>query len=270
MWAGSPRRRGAGARPQESESVQLRTNDFTALFLNVRPEKATFRDRDRATGDRKGDRPWSQRPAARGRRARALSDGVVPQASWAYIREITRYTRSLEEAKTLHRMMRTGRSRLRRHPRPAPESSLSFAITTSSEPAARGAALQIADDISAIGMRVELKAMPFTALIETAARERTYDALLIGISVSGDPDPYSFFHSPRQGPGHNFSGINAHMDEVSRPRGERRIRVNGASCTRRCSKTIATEVPVVSSTSATTVGAGRAGQGLKIARSGST
>jgi peptide/nickel transport system substrate-binding protein len=84
---------------------------------------------------------------------------------------------------------------------------LAFAITTSNEPARVAAALQIADDLAAIGMRVELKAMPFGALIEKAARERTYDALLIGISVSGDPDPYSFFHSSEiADPGHNFSG----------------------------------------------------------------
>jgi peptide/nickel transport system substrate-binding protein len=54
---------------------------------------------------------------------------------------------------------------------------------------------------------VEVKAMPFTALIDKTSRDRTYDALLVGINVSGDPDPYSFFHSSEiKDPGHNFSG----------------------------------------------------------------
>jgi peptide/nickel transport system substrate-binding protein len=124
---------------------------------------------------------------------------------------------------------------------------LAFAITTSSEPARVSAALQISDDLAAIGMRVELKAMPFSELIESAARERAYDALLIGISVSGDPDPYSFFHSSEiKAPGNNFSGYST----LSMDRSLEAARRTTDQTKRRelytsVFQAIATEVPVV-------------------------
>jgi peptide/nickel transport system substrate-binding protein len=181
------------------------TNDFTALFLNVRPGKATFRDRVvRQAIATAIDRGRVLQVAADGRGA--VAEEAVPQSSWAYIRDIPRYQRSLEEAKTL-----LDGADWKDHDgdgiRDRGGVKLAFAITTSSEPARVAAALQISDDLAAIGMRVELKAMPFAELIQRATRERTYDALLIGISVSGDPDPYSFFHSSEiADPGHNFSG----------------------------------------------------------------
>src|SRR6195256_1129401 len=199
---------GDAERARSLKSVNLYsfgTNDFTALFLNVRPDKTTFRDRAvRQAIATAIDRGRVLQVAAGGRGN--VADESVPQSSWAYIRDITRYTRSYDDAKALldaadWKDHDGGGSRDRGGVK------LSFAITTSNEPARVAAALQIADDLAAIGMRVELKAMPFGALIEKAARERTYDALLIGISVSGDPDPYSFFHSSEiADPGHNFSG----------------------------------------------------------------
>jgi peptide/nickel transport system substrate-binding protein len=181
------------------------TNDFTALFLNVRPDKTTFRDRTvRQAIATAIDRGRVLQVAADGRGN--VADESVPQSSWAYIRDITRYARSYDDAKAL-----LDAADWKDHDgdgiRDRGGVKLSFAITTSNEPARVAAALQIADDLAAIGMRVELKAMPFSELIERATRERTYDALLIGISVSGDPDPYSFFHSSEiADPGHNFSG----------------------------------------------------------------
>lgn len=182
------------------------TNDFTALFLNVRPEKPTFRDRIvRQAIATAIDRGRVLQVAADGRGG--VADEFVPQSSWAYIRDIPRYPRSYDDAKAL-----LDAADWKDHDgdgiRDRSGVKLSFAITTSNEPARVAAALQISEDLAAIGMRVELKAMPFTQLIESAARERTYDALLIGISVSGDPDPYSFFHSTEvRDPGHNFSGF---------------------------------------------------------------
>ncbi|TMF58664.1 MAG: peptide ABC transporter substrate-binding protein [Chloroflexi bacterium] len=181
------------------------TNDFTALFLNVRPDKAMFRDRAvRQAIATAIDRGRVLQVAADGRGA--VADEFVPQSSWAYIRDITRYTRSYDDAKAL-----LDAADWKDHDgdgvRDRGGVKLSFAITTSNEPARVAAALQISDDLAAIGIRVELKAMPFTELIENAVPDRTYDALLIGVNVSGDPDPYSFFHSSEvKDPGRNFSG----------------------------------------------------------------
>src|SRR4029078_4392127 len=124
----------------------------------------------------------------------AVADEFVPQSSWAYIKDVTRYVRSYDDAKALldgaDWKGHTGDGL-----RDRGGVKLAFAITTSNEPARVAAALQISEDLAAIGMRVELKSMPFSELLETAARERAYDALLIGISVSGEPDPASFFPS---------------------------------------------------------------------------
>jgi len=57
-------------------------------------------------------------------------------------------------------------------------------------------------------MSVTVKSMPFGALVDSVARQRAFDALLVEIAVSGDPDPYTFFHSTEvNDPGHNFSGF---------------------------------------------------------------
>jgi peptide/nickel transport system substrate-binding protein len=182
------------------------TNDFTALFLNMRPDKAMFRDRAvRQAIATAIDRGRVLQVAADGRGA--VADEFVPQSSWAYIRDITRYTRSYDDAKAL-----LDGADWKDHDgdgvRDRGGVKLSFAITTSNEPARVAAALQITDDLAAIGIRVELTAMPFTELIENAVPDRTYDALLIGVNVSGDPDPYSFFHSSEvKDPGRNFSGF---------------------------------------------------------------
>lgn len=182
------------------------TNDFTALFLNLRPEKATFRDRAvRQAIATAIDRGRVLQVAADGRGA--VADEFVPQSSWAYIRDVTRYPRSYDDAKAL-----LDGADFKDHDgdgvRDRGGVKLAFAIRMSNEPARVAAALQIVEDLAAIGMSVELKTMPFADLVDSLARDRTYDALLIGISVSGDPDPYSFFHSSEiKDPGHNFSGF---------------------------------------------------------------
>src|SRR5439155_863835 len=69
------------------------------------------------------------------------------------------------------------------------------------------AAGSIQKDLKAVGINVDVRTMPFGELVDSAARQRTFDALLVEIAVSGDPDPYSFFHSTEvSDPGHNFSG----------------------------------------------------------------
>ena len=75
------------------------------------------------------------------------------------------------------------------------------------EPSRVAAARQIADDLTAVGMKVDVRAVPFGQLVDQVARGRTFDALLVGITVGNDPDPYPFFHSSQvSDPGDDFSG----------------------------------------------------------------
>ncbi|HZP95286.1 MAG TPA: hypothetical protein VFC31_02975 [Candidatus Limnocylindria bacterium] len=62
-------------------------------------------------------------------------------------------------------------------------------------PAPVAAALQIVDDLRQIGILADPRAQSFSTLLESTVAQRGYDALLIGITGSGDPDPYALFHS---------------------------------------------------------------------------
>jgi len=181
------------------------TDNFVALFLNVRPEKIVFRDRAVrqavATAIERG-RVLQQAADGRG----TVADEFVPSTSWAYVRDVTRYTYSVEDAKTL-----LDRADWKDHDgdgvRDKGGQKLAFTITTSDEPARTTAAASIQKDLNAVGMKVDVRTMPFGELVDSAARQRTFDALLVEIAVSGDPDPYPFFHSTEvSDPGHNFSG----------------------------------------------------------------
>jgi peptide/nickel transport system substrate-binding protein len=182
------------------------TPDYTALFLNVRPAKAMFRDRQVrqaiATAIDKG-RVLDLAADGRG----SVADELVPPTSWAYVRDVKRYDRSPEEARRL-----LDSSGWTDHDndgvRDKDGVKLAFGISTSDEPARVSAAIQIIDDLRAVGISAELKAVPFAQLIDKVLAERSYDALLIGITGSGDPDPYTLFHSSEiADPGHNFSGF---------------------------------------------------------------
>ena len=54
---------------------------------------------------------------------------------------------------------------------------------------------------------MDVRAVAFADLVDRVARQRDFDALLVGFTVGNDPDPYPFFHSSQVGdPGDNFSG----------------------------------------------------------------
>ena len=183
----------------------LPTSDFTGLFLNVRPEKAFFRDRVvRQAIALAIDRGRVLQVAADGRGV--IADQVVPRTSWAYERDVRRYVFNAAESRAM-----LDAADWRDHDgdgvRDKGGIALAFTLSTSDEAGRVAAGIQVAEDLRAIGLKVELRTMPFAELVDRVARERTFDALLVGISRSGDPDPYEFFHSSQaKDPGHNFSG----------------------------------------------------------------
>ena len=182
------------------------TSDYTALFFNVRPDKAIFRDRvvrqAIATAIDKG-KVLDVAADGRGR----VADELVPPTSWAYVRDIARYEHSAGNARAL-----LDAADWKDHDgdgvRDKGGVKLSFGISASDDAATVAAARQIVADLGQIGIAVELRAVPFNVLVDKVVRERSYDALLIGVSGSGDPDPYPLFHSSEiADPGHNFSGF---------------------------------------------------------------
>ena len=185
--------------------LSLPTNDFTALFLNVRPTRAVFRDRVvRQAIATAVDRGRVLQVSADGRGS--VADEFVPSTSWAFARDVPRIAVSGADARAM-----LDAADWKDHDgdgiRDKGGVPIKFAISTSDEPARLAAARQIADDLKNIGIAVEVRPVPFADLVDRVARQRDFDALLVGITVGADPDPYPFFHSSQvSDPGDNFSG----------------------------------------------------------------
>jgi peptide/nickel transport system substrate-binding protein len=221
------------------------TSDYTALFFNVRPQKAIFRDRvvrqAIATAIDKG-RVLDVAADGRGR----VADELVPPTSWAYVRDVARYEHSANNARAM-----LDAADWKDHDgdgiRDKGGVKLAFAISTSDDASRVAAALQIVDDLGQVGIAAELRAVPFNVLLDKVVSERSYDALLIGITGSGDPDPYPLFHSSEiADPGHNFSGyFTLPLDralENSRRTSDQAKRLELISTV---FQAVATEVPVI-------------------------
>jgi len=181
------------------------TNDYTALFLNVRPEKQTFREtivREAiATAIDKG----AVLDAAIDGRGR-VADEMVPPTSWAYVKDVPTFDHSAVQAAAM-----LDGADWKDHDgdgvRDKNGVKLAFEVATSSETARVAAATEIQDDLKRVGIAMTIKAVSFGELSEGIIPGRAYDALLIGVTGTGDPEPYPLFHSSEIAPpGHNFSG----------------------------------------------------------------
>ncbi len=230
---------------KDTSLYSLPTSDFTALFLNARPEKALFRDRVvRQAIATAIDRGRVLQVAADGRGR--VADEFVAPSSWSYVKDVRRYPYSAEDARAM-----LDEADWRDHDgdgvRDKGGVALKFTITSSDEPARFAAAQQVAQDLIAAGMRVDVRAVPFAELVDRVARQRAFDVLLVGINLGNDPDPYPFFHSSQvKDPGDNFSGFaTLPIDralEAARRTYDQRIRRDLYTPV---FQAIATEVPVV-------------------------
>jgi len=201
----SPQDAGRARTLKSVDLFSLPTNDFTALFLNVRPTKSVFRDRVvRQAIVTAIDRGKVLQVAADGRGS--VADEFVPSSSWAFVRDVPRYPFSVADSRAMldaaDWVDHDGDGIRDKGGVP-----LTFSIATSDEAPRLAAARQIADFLGAVGMRVDVRAVPFVDLVDRVARQRDFDALLVGITVGNDPDPYPFFHSSQvNDPGDDFSG----------------------------------------------------------------
>ena len=233
-------------RPLSSVTVySYPTNDFTALFLNVRPDKAVFRDRAvRQAIATAIDRGHVLDVAIDGRGR--VADTLVPPTSWAYPKEITRYRYSPAQARTLlddAGWKDTDGDGIRDKGGVA----LSFTISTSDEPARTDAAAAIVKDLADVGIKAQVRSMPFDQLVDSVARPRDMDALLIGVTSAPDPDPYPFFHSSQaKDPGDNFSGFSTlPMDRALEAARRTSDRAERRTLYESVFQLVATDVPVV-------------------------
>jgi peptide/nickel transport system substrate-binding protein len=222
----------------------LPTNDFTALFLNVRPSKPVFRDRVvRQAIATAIDRGKVLQAAADGRGS--VADEFVPTTSWAFVHDIPRYPFSAADA----RAMLDAADWIDHGDgiRSKGGVALRFSISTSDEPPRVAAAQQIAADLGNIGIKVDVVTVPFVELVDRVARQRDFDALLVGITVGNDPDPYPFFHSSQvNDPGDDFSGYSTlPMDRLLEQARRTVDQTTRRDLFAQVWTTLATDVPVV-------------------------
>jgi peptide/nickel transport system substrate-binding protein len=234
------------ARPIRTIAVRsYPTNDYVALFLDLRPEKPVFRDRAvRQAAATAIDRERVLNAAVDGRGR--VADSIVPPTSWAYVPDVIVYEHSYEEAIGL--LERAGwRDTDADGIRDKAGVALRFALATSDEPARLAAARQISDDLRNVGIAAEVSSYPFGELVGTIIPARAFDALLVGITSTPDPDPYSFFHSSQTGaPGFNFSGYSTlPMDRALEAARQTADRAERKALWTPVFETISMEVPVI-------------------------
>jgi peptide/nickel transport system substrate-binding protein len=81
---------------------------------------------------------------------------------------------------------------------------LAFTLLTSSEPERTAVAQMLAEQWAAVGITVTVAP---TADVHAALESHHFDALLIHLSLPGDPDPYPFWHETQVEGGQNYAGF---------------------------------------------------------------
>ncbi len=93
---------------------------------------------------------------------------------------------------------------------------LEFSISTGNAPDLEKSAELIKQDLSAIGMKVDVKTFEFGNLNQSVIRPRKYDALLFGQIINNESDLIAFWHSSqRKDPGLNVAMYtNVKVDKI--------------------------------------------------------
>lgn len=82
--------------------------------------------------------------------------------------------------------------------------ALAFTLLTNNDPVHVKMAEIVAEQWGAVGVTVTVKAVPM--LVTNYLTPRSFEAVLIDLSLAGDPDPYPFWHETQSVTGQNFSG----------------------------------------------------------------
>ena len=83
---------------------------------------------------------------------------------------------------------------------------LAFTLLTSDDPVMAGLAEELARQWRPVGVEVAIRAVTSDASI-ILVRNRNFDAALVEIDLTADPDPYPLWHSTQAESGQNFAGF---------------------------------------------------------------
>jgi peptide/nickel transport system substrate-binding protein len=90
---------------------------------------------------------------------------------------------------------------------------LAFTLLTTDEPVMTGLAEEMARQWRAVGVEVTIRAVSLDAAI-LFVRNRDFDAALVEIELTADPDPYPLWHSTQVESGQNFAGFASEEADV--------------------------------------------------------
>lgn len=136
-----------------------------------------------------------------------IADGPILPNSWAYYDGTERFEYDPEAAVNLLKgegyIIPSGGGEVR-----AKEAeTLAFTMLHPDDAVHTQIAEAIRDGWAAIGVRVDLQAVPYDKLVLDSLASRTYQAALIDLNLSRtpDPDPYPFWHQAEATGGQNYS-----------------------------------------------------------------
>jgi peptide/nickel transport system substrate-binding protein len=136
-----------------------------------------------------------------------IANGVILPNTWAYYDGLTPVEFDLERAKLLldeagykvsaEESVRVNEDGIR----------MAFELIYPDEDFYQPIAQSIADNWAELGISVTLTPLPFDELMQSRLENRTYDAALVSLNLSGtpDPDPYPFWDRAQATGGQNYS-----------------------------------------------------------------
>ncbi|MEA3507218.1 MAG: peptide-binding protein [Elusimicrobiota bacterium] len=147
-----------------------------------------------------------------------IATGPYPPVSWAYDSEINDY--GYDPQKALEILKKEGWEKdessgiLKKDGR-----KFSFTLMTNQGNQTRKLAVEIIQDqLKDIGIDVDVRVQEWSSFINQYIDKRQFDAVLLGWSLSVDPDQYPLWHSSQTGEGqYNFTGFkNKKVDNLLR------------------------------------------------------
>lgn len=124
---------------------------------------------------------------------------------------------------------------------------LSFSISTADIPELKNSAFQIRDDLSAIGISVDVRIYDVGTLNQNIIKDRDYESLLFGQLITSESDLFAFWHSSqRLSPGLNVSMYtNTNVDSLLESLQSTKDESKQKELSNKISQTIKTDKPAI-------------------------
>jgi len=135
-----------------------------------------------------------------------VAHSPIMPGHWAYELNVQQYHYDIRQAKRL-----LNRARLQVSPSHSQRvrksrQFLAFTLMTDDDPTHQQLATALAEQWSRLGARVTVETVP-ASVRDSHLRSYQFDAVLLEVALSADPDAYAWWHSTQTQGGQNFSGF---------------------------------------------------------------